>query len=118
MSRMIKPYLLGILFFSTYCIAPASKAEVVHEYVYDPARIYQVRTGLGITTQIELSPNDPLMFYNVACFYANTGDKSLALQSLKNAITTGYGFFEWIKRDPDLDSIRNEPEYIELMKGK
>ncbi|MBF8296511.1 MAG: hypothetical protein HW389_3056 [Bacteroidetes bacterium] len=67
---------------------------------------------------IELSPNDPLMFYNVACFYANVGDKPLALQSLKNALTTGYGFYEWIKRDPDLDSLHNEPEYIELMKGK
>ena len=67
---------------------------------------------------IELSPNDPLMFYNVACFYANVGDKAPALQSLKNAISSGYGFYEWIKRDPDLDSIRNEPEYIELMKGK
>lgn len=67
---------------------------------------------------IELSPNDPLMFYNAACFYSNVGDKTHALQSLKNAISTGYGFYEWIKRDPDLDSIRNEPEYIELMKGK
>jgi serine/threonine protein kinase/Tfp pilus assembly protein PilF len=67
---------------------------------------------------IELSPNDPLMFYNVACFYANVGDTLLALQSLKKALSTGYGFYEWIKRDPDLDSIRNEPEYIELMKGK
>ncbi|HEX9656579.1 MAG TPA: protein kinase [Bacteroidota bacterium] len=67
---------------------------------------------------IELSPNDPLMFYNVACFYATIGDTQLALQSLKKAIATGYGFYEWIKRDPDLDSIRNEPEYIELMKGK
>jgi tetratricopeptide (TPR) repeat protein len=67
---------------------------------------------------IELSPNDPLMFYNAACFYANIGDKSLALQSLKNAVDSGYGFYEWIKRDPDLESIRNEAEYIELMKGK
>jgi tetratricopeptide (TPR) repeat protein len=67
---------------------------------------------------IELSPNDPLMFYNAACFYANVGEKDLALQSLRNGISIGYGFFEWIKRDPDLDSIRNEPEYIEMMKGK
>lgn len=64
MSRMIKPYLMGILLFSTYCIAPASKAEVVQEYVYDPARIYQVRTGLGITTQIELSPNEKILDYS------------------------------------------------------
>jgi serine/threonine protein kinase/Flp pilus assembly protein TadD len=67
---------------------------------------------------IELSPNDPLMFYNAACFYSSVGDKPLALQSLKDAISAGYGFFEWIKRDPDLESIRNEPEYIEMMNGK
>lgn len=67
---------------------------------------------------IELSPNDPLMFYNAACFYASIGDKALALKSLKDALSTGYGFYEWIKRDPDLDIVRNEPEYIELMKGK
>jgi hypothetical protein len=58
------------------------------------------------------------MFYNAACFYSSVGDKPLALQSLKNAISAGYGFYEWIKRDPDLDNIHNEPEYIEMMKGK
>ena len=67
---------------------------------------------------IELSPNDPLMFYNAACFYATIGDKAAALQTLKKALSSGYGFHEWTKRDPDLDSIRNEPEYIEMMKGK
>jgi serine/threonine protein kinase/Flp pilus assembly protein TadD len=67
---------------------------------------------------IELSPNDPLMFYNAACFYSSVGDKPLALESLRNAIASGYGFYEWIKRDPDLDPIRNEPEYLKLMDGK
>ncbi len=67
---------------------------------------------------IELSPNDPLMFYNAACFYANVGDKTPALEALRNAISAGYGFYEWIKHDPDLDILRNEPEYVEMMKGK
>lgn len=67
---------------------------------------------------IELSPNDPLMFYNAACFYANVGDKQLAIESLKTALSVGYGFYEWLKRDPDLDSLRDDPEFIELMKGK
>jgi serine/threonine protein kinase/Tfp pilus assembly protein PilF len=67
---------------------------------------------------IELSPHDPLMFYNAACFYSTVGDKPLALESLKSAIGAGYGFYEWIKRDPDLDHIRNEAEYVELMRGK
>ena len=35
---------------------------------------------------IELSPNDPLMFYNAACFYANIGDTPHAVHALKNAV--------------------------------
>ena len=67
---------------------------------------------------LELSPSDPLMLYNAACFYARLGEKRLAVYTLKNAVTAGYENYEWIKRDTDLESIHNEPEYIELLKGK
>jgi len=67
---------------------------------------------------LELSPGDPLMLYNAACFYAQLGEKRMAVDSLKNAIAIGYAEFEWLKRDTDLESIRNEPEFIELIKGK
>ena len=45
------------------------------------------------------------------------GEIRKALDTLKNAIVAGHANYEWIKRDPDLDNIRNEPEYVELMKG-
>jgi serine/threonine protein kinase/tetratricopeptide (TPR) repeat protein len=67
---------------------------------------------------IELNPTDPLMLYNTACFYARIGEKSLALDTLKNAIREGFGEYEWLVRDPDLDSIRGEPEYAQLMKSR
>lgn len=67
---------------------------------------------------IEMSPDDPLMMYNATCFYAQLGEKTTALETLKRAIHAGFEYYEWIKRDPDLESIRNEPEYIELMKDK
>jgi serine/threonine protein kinase len=67
---------------------------------------------------LELSPGDPVMMYNAACFYAVTGERRLAIESLRNSIAAGNENYEWMKRDPDLDSIRNEPEYIELVKGK
>lgn len=67
---------------------------------------------------INLNPDDPLMLYNSACFYARIGETRLALESLRKAITSGYQNYEWIKRDTDIDSIRTEPEYIELMKDK
>lgn len=67
---------------------------------------------------LELDPTDPLMQYNAACFYSRVGEKQLAVESLKKSVVSGYEYYEWIKRDPDLDSIRNEPEYIRLMEGK
>jgi serine/threonine protein kinase/tetratricopeptide (TPR) repeat protein len=67
---------------------------------------------------LELSPGDTVALYNAACFYAQLKDKRLSLEALKNAILAGWVDYEWIKRDPDLDIIREEPEYIELMKGK
>ncbi|MCK4830709.1 protein kinase, partial [bacterium] len=67
---------------------------------------------------LELDPTDPLMQYNAACFYSRVGEKHLALESLKISVVSGYEYYEWIKRDPDLNIIRNEPEYIKLMEGK
>jgi serine/threonine protein kinase len=67
---------------------------------------------------LELNPDDSLMMYNAACLYSRLGEKGLATKTLKGAIDAGQEDFEWIKRDPDLDNIRGEPEYIELMAGK
>src|ERR1051325_4121589 len=67
---------------------------------------------------LELNPSDPLMLYNAACFYAQMDEKRLAIESFRNAIAAGYANFEWAKRDTDLDSIRTEPGFVELMKGK
>ena len=67
---------------------------------------------------LELSPNDALMLYNGACFYARLGESSLAIESLRKALAAGWATYEWLKRDPDLDNIRNEPEFIEMIKDK
>ncbi len=68
--------------------------------------------------RLELSPGDPLMLYNAGCFYAQLGEKKLAIDSIRNAIAAGYAEFEWLKRDSDLENIKNEPEFLELIKGK
>ncbi|UPG92318.1 TrbG/VirB9 family P-type conjugative transfer protein [Luteibacter aegosomaticola] len=46
---------------ATPASAPMAPMQV---YEYQPDRIYQVRTGLGITTQIELSPNEKILDYS------------------------------------------------------
>lgn len=88
-------------------------------YAVSLARAGRIEEGKRETAKaIELNPSDPLMLYNTACFYAKLGEKRLALDSLKNSILAGFEYYEWIRRDPDLDIIRNEPEYITLIEKK
>lgn len=91
-------------------------------YMYFAADLAQVgkkdEAKIQAAKALELSPDDPLMLYNACCFYALMGEKQLAIQSLKNAFSVGYGNYDWLKRDSDLDSIRNEPEFIALLDGK
>jgi serine/threonine protein kinase/Tfp pilus assembly protein PilF len=67
---------------------------------------------------LEWTPNDPLMLYNAACFYARMDEKAKAMESLREAVAAGFENFEWIKRDTDLENIRGEKEYSDLVEGK
>ncbi|AWV06045.1 TrbG/VirB9 family P-type conjugative transfer protein [Marilutibacter maris] len=52
------------LVLALVCVASTARAQAVQEYEYEPDRIYPVRTGLGITTQIELSPHEQIQDYS------------------------------------------------------
>ncbi len=64
---------------------------------------------------LEVAPHEPPCLYNLACFYAKAGRKQQALECLETAVREGFGQFEWITKDPDLDSIRAEPRFEELL---
>ncbi|HTK82605.1 MAG TPA: protein kinase [Bacteroidota bacterium] len=88
-------------------------------YAVELVRVGRIEEGkIEAQKAIDLSPDDPLMMYNSACFYSQLGEKKLAIDTLKKSIATGLEDYDWIKNDPDFNNIRNEPEYIELMKGK
>ncbi|MBS7777362.1 TrbG/VirB9 family P-type conjugative transfer protein [Acidovorax sp. CCYZU-2555] len=46
------------------CAASDAFAQTVQIYEYQPERIYTVRAGLGIATQIELSPDEKILDYS------------------------------------------------------
>ncbi|MFI5263299.1 MAG: TPR end-of-group domain-containing protein [Candidatus Kapaibacterium sp.] len=71
-----------------------------------------------LTTAVNLAPSDAQMMYNASCTYAQLGEKQKSLETLRGSFDAGYSNFSWVKRDSDLDPIRNDAEYIELMKGR
>jgi tetratricopeptide (TPR) repeat protein len=56
--------------------------------------------------------------YNRACFYAICGDTELAFEFLRLALINKDTTIEWIKSDPDLDPIRNDQRYQEMISEK
>ena len=64
MNRLSKHCLAVILHAAIIGAALPASAQVVQQYEYEPDRIYEVRTGLGITTQIELSPNEKILDFS------------------------------------------------------
>ena len=67
-------FTVALLFAVLISAALPAAAQVIQEYEYEPNRIYQVRTGLGITTQIELSPNEQILDYSTG--FSNGWDMS------------------------------------------
>ncbi len=54
--------------------------------------------------------------YNLACFYSLNGMKDEAIEQLKLAFKEKEDLIEWSKQDSDLDPIRGEIGYLELIK--
>ncbi len=66
----------------------------------------------------KLRPKDPLIHYNLACSFALTGQKENALRSLQHAVELGYRDFAYLKKDPDLKSLHEDPVFKELFPQK
>jgi tetratricopeptide (TPR) repeat protein len=64
---------------------------------------------------IEADPQYALLFYNVACCESLTGQTTEALEHLRQAIELSERFRDYAKNDSDLDALRGEPAYQELV---
>jgi tetratricopeptide (TPR) repeat protein len=64
----------------------------------------------------ELLPTDFVIRYNLACSLAVGGHPREAIAALRAALEQGYDDFEYLENDGDLDSLRDDPAYVALMR--
>ena len=68
--------------------------------------------GLNVDERLAaLEPENPLVFYNLACSYSLTDKCDLAADAIEKALTLGYRDFNWMVKDPDLKKLRAHPRY-------
>ncbi len=73
--------------------------------------------GLQIDKRLaKLRPQDPLVHYNLACSYALLKRKDQAISTLRKAVELGYRDFRYLRQDRDLDSIRHDPRFRQLLR--
>jgi len=73
--------------------------------------------GLQIDRRlVSLRPQDPLAHYNLACSYALLKKPEQALKTLRRAVELGYRDFRYMREDRDLDSIRHDPRFRQLLR--
>ena len=63
-----------------------------------------------------LEPENPVVFYNLACSYSLTDQFDRAAEALEKAIQLGYEDFAWLAKDPDLKKFRKQPAFRAILK--
>jgi hypothetical protein len=54
--------------------------------------------------------------YWVASYYAMAGNKHEAFQWLEQGIAIGNRNYRWFELDPNLEHLRSDPRYVEILK--
>ena len=77
-----------------------------------------VRDGLDIDKRlVRVCPNEPSFFYNLACSHSLLNELDFALEALEKAIQLGYQNFKLIQSDSDLDNLRKDRRFNNLLKN-
>lgn len=64
---------------------------------------------------VKLQPSNATAHYNLACSLALSRRKADALRSLRQAIQFGYRDLDWMQQDPDLEELKQHPEFLSLL---
>jgi len=102
----------------TLAIEPENKTAL--QYL---AGLYTMQGGdlraLKILLQLsQMSPDQPQIHYNIACIYSKNREFTESIQWLERALDNGYGNWNLIESDPDLENLRATHEFQNLLKRK
>ena len=97
----LKPHELSVLFGLAWCYKRTGQL---------PKSIETMQLAL------ESSPEEPIVPYNLSCYYALAGKKSEALTWLRQALKQERSLRKLISEETDFDGIRDDEEFKQLLR--
>jgi len=67
---------------------------------------------------VEVLKEDASAWYNLACSYSNLDQVDDALETLTKALDLGWRDFPYLLKDPDLENLRRDPRFRELLQKR
>ena len=61
--------------------------------------------------------DEPVVLYNLACFFATGGEPDRALDLLERAVTLGWGDRAWMEHDSDFAAIATHPRFLAVLES-
>ncbi|MFB3144344.1 MAG: tetratricopeptide repeat protein [Candidatus Methylomirabilales bacterium] len=68
--------------------------------------------------EVEARPDDPRAAYNLGRLHASFDEKDQALEWIAKALELGFDDFKFLKDDPALASLRDDPRFTGLLEGR
>lgn len=88
----------------------------LHQLTLDFFRQGRYREGAACEEIIlDVTPDDPVAAYNLACAYSMMGARKDAVKFLVLAVQSGFKDWASMEKDTDLNNIRKEPGYQEVL---
>lgn len=82
------------------------------------SNIGELDKGMKMAEQaLARGEDEPLVLYNIACFFSMSGDLDRAIDLLERAVERGWGDRAWLETDSDLVSLREDERFKTLLKG-
>ena len=103
-------------FYESVLRRDSSYTEVIEILCGLYTRHGRIADGLKMDRKlVKLQPVNATAHYNLACSLALSRRKGDALRSLQHAIALGYRDYDWMMQDPDLEELKNHPDFTALL---
>ncbi len=115
MARKEDPH-FDIAFYESVLKRDSSYVDVIELLGGLYTKTGRIADGLKMDRKlVRLQPRNAMAHYNLACSLCLSKRPGDAMKSLRRAIELGYDDHEWMANDPDLEPLRSNQDFQDML---